>query len=66
MIKNILFIMADQLRFDYPGRYGHPSIRAPNIDALAEKEIVAISPGYSHSGRPGGRNRRSRSAQQSA
>ena len=32
---NILFIMADQLRADYLGCYGHPSIRTPNLDRLA-------------------------------
>ena len=38
-MKNILFIMADQLRFDYLGCYGHPSIRTPNIDALAARGV---------------------------
>ncbi len=33
--KNILFIMCDQLRFDYLGCYGHPHLKTPNIDALA-------------------------------
>ena len=33
--KNILFIMCDQLRFDYLSCYGHPSLFTPNIDALA-------------------------------
>lgn len=32
---NILFIMADQLRADYLGCTGHPSIKTPAIDALA-------------------------------
>ncbi|SLN36394.1 alkaline phosphatase family protein [Oceanibacterium hippocampi] len=32
---NILFIMADQLRADYLGCYGHPTIRTPNLDRLA-------------------------------
>lgn len=32
---NILFIMADQLRWDYLSCAGHPAIRTPNIDALA-------------------------------
>ena len=36
---NILFIMVDQLRFDYLGCTGHPSIKTPNIDALAAKGI---------------------------
>ena len=38
-MKNILFIMADQLRFDYLGCYGHPTIRTPNIDALAARGV---------------------------
>ncbi|MBK0329649.1 sulfatase-like hydrolase/transferase [Rhodobacteraceae bacterium F11138] len=37
--KNILFIMCDQLRFDYLGCAGHPTIRTPNIDALAAKGV---------------------------
>jgi arylsulfatase A-like enzyme len=37
--KNILFIMCDQLRFDYLGCYGHPHIRTPNIDALAARGV---------------------------
>lgn len=32
---NILFIMADQLRADYLGCNGHPTIRTPTIDGLA-------------------------------
>ena len=38
--KNILFIMCDQLRHDYLGCTGHPSIRTPNIDALASRGVV--------------------------
>lgn len=38
-IKNILFIMADQLRFDYLGCYGHPHLKTPNIDKLATKGL---------------------------
>jgi arylsulfatase A-like enzyme len=37
--KNILFIMCDQLRFDYLGCYGHPHIKTPNIDALAARGV---------------------------
>ena len=33
--KNILFIMCDQLRWDYLSCYGHPRLATPNIDALA-------------------------------
>lgn len=37
--KNVLFIMCDQLRFDYLRCCGHPSIKTPNIDALAERGV---------------------------
>jgi arylsulfatase A-like enzyme len=37
--KNILFIMCDQLRFDYLGCYGHPHLETPNIDALAKRGV---------------------------
>jgi arylsulfatase A-like enzyme len=33
--RNILFIMCDQLRFDYLSCAGHPRLHTPNIDALA-------------------------------
>ena len=36
---NILFIMADQLRYDYLGCTGHPHIKTPNIDSLAENGV---------------------------
>jgi len=32
---NILFIMCDQLRWDYLSCYGHPSLHTPHLDALA-------------------------------
>ena len=38
-VRNILFIMADQLRWDYLGYAGHPSIRTPNIDKLAQRGV---------------------------
>ncbi len=38
-IRNILFIMVDQLRHDYLGCSGHPTIKTPNIDALAARGI---------------------------
>ena len=38
--KNILFIMCDQLRFDYLGCTGHPTIKTPNIDALAARGVT--------------------------
>jgi hypothetical protein len=31
--KNILWIMCDQLRHDYLGCTGHPTLKTPNIDA---------------------------------
>ena len=37
--KNILFIMFDQLRFDYLSCSGHPHLHTPNIDGLAKKGI---------------------------
>ncbi len=37
--KNILFIMFDQLRWDYLSCYGHPHLHTPNIDALAAKGV---------------------------
>lgn len=37
--KNILFIMCDQLRFDYLGCGGHPHIRTPHLDALAARGV---------------------------
>ena len=36
---NILFIMADQLRWDYLGCAGHPHIKTPHIDALAKRGV---------------------------
>jgi arylsulfatase A-like enzyme len=37
--KNILFIMFDQLRWDYLSCYGHPYLHTPNIDRLASKGV---------------------------
>ena len=39
MPKNILFIMCDQLRWDYLSCYGHPSLSTPNIDAIAARGV---------------------------
>ena len=39
MPQKILFIMCDQLRYDYLGCTGHPYIRTPNIDALAARGV---------------------------
>ncbi len=37
--KNILFIMFDQLRWDYLSCYGHPHLKTPNIDRLAGRGV---------------------------
>jgi arylsulfatase A-like enzyme len=37
--KNILFIMFDQLRFDYLSCAGHPTLMTPNIDRLASMGV---------------------------
>lgn len=34
-IRNVLFIMCDQLRWDYLSCNGHPHLETPNIDGLA-------------------------------
>ena len=34
---NFLFFIADQLRADHLGCYGHPTVRTPNIDAIAAR-----------------------------
>ena len=36
---NVLWIMADQLRFDYLSCTGHPHLRTPHIDALAARGV---------------------------
>ncbi len=38
-VKNVLWIMADQLRWDYVSCYGAGHIQTPNIDRLAQKGI---------------------------
>jgi len=37
--KNILFIMCDQLRWDYLSCNGHPHLETPHIDGLAAKGV---------------------------
>ena len=37
--RNILFIMCDQLRWDYLSCYGHPRLATPHIDALAARGV---------------------------
>jgi len=39
-VKNILFIMCDQLRADHLSCYGHPRLHTPNLDALAARGVV--------------------------
>jgi hypothetical protein len=34
-VRNVLYIMCDQLRRDYLSCYGHPHLQTPNIDRLA-------------------------------
>ena len=38
-VKNVLFIMADQLRRDHLSCYGHPHLKTPTIDALAKRGV---------------------------
>lgn len=38
-LKRVLFIMCDQLRFDYLSCAGHPHIETPHIDALAARGV---------------------------
>ncbi|WP_436643377.1 alkaline phosphatase family protein [Microbaculum sp. FT89] len=38
-VRNILWIMCDQLRFDYLSCAGHPYLQTPNIDALANRGV---------------------------
>ncbi len=38
-VRNILFIMCDQLRWDYLSCTGHPSLDTPNIDRLARMGV---------------------------
>ncbi|HEU0157519.1 MAG TPA: alkaline phosphatase family protein [Stellaceae bacterium] len=37
--RNVVFIMCDQLRFDYLGCGGHPSLQTPHLDALARRGV---------------------------
>lgn len=38
--KNVLFIMCDQLRWDYLSCSGHQTLHTPNIDALAARGVL--------------------------
>ena len=39
-VRNILFIMCDQLRADYLACAGHPTLETPHIDALAARGVM--------------------------
>jgi arylsulfatase A-like enzyme len=39
MKKNIVMIMADQLRKDYLGCFGNPYVRTPNLDEIGSKGV---------------------------
>ncbi len=39
-VKNILFIMCDQLRRDHLSCYGHPKLHTPHLDALAKRGVI--------------------------
>ena len=47
-VKNILFIMADQLRWDYLSCYGHPHLKTPHLDNLAKKGVIFESAYVAH------------------
>ena len=36
---NFLFFITDQQRADWLGCYGHPVLRTPNIDAIADQGV---------------------------
>lgn len=38
--KNVIWIMCDQLRYDYLGCTGHPTLKTPNIDAMAKRGVL--------------------------
>ena len=39
-VRNVLFIMCDQLRADYLSCMGHRTLQTPNIDALAAEGVT--------------------------
>ena len=39
-VRNILFVMCDQLRADYLSCMGHPTLETPYIDGLAGRGVV--------------------------
>ena len=38
-VRHVLWIMCDQLRWDYLSCYGHPHLHTPNIDRLASRGV---------------------------
>src|SRR5450631_3603119 len=38
-VRNVLFIMCDQLRADHLSCYGHPHLHTPHIDRLAQQGV---------------------------
>jgi len=38
-LRNVLFIMCDQLRWDYLSCYGHPVLQTPTFDTLASRGV---------------------------
>ncbi len=38
-LRNVLFVMSDQLRWDHLACNGHPTMRTPNLDALAARGV---------------------------
>ena len=42
-VRNILFIMCDQLRYDYLSCNGHPHLDTPHIDGLAAKSVNFVN-----------------------
>lgn len=48
-IRNVLFVMCDQLRWDHLSCAGHPHLRTANVDALAARG-VRFSQAYVQSG----------------
>ena len=43
-VQNVLFIMADQLRADHLGCYGHPYLETPSLDGLAGAARASRAP----------------------
>ncbi len=42
-VRNVLFIMCDQLRWDYLSCNGHPHLETPHIDQLAKKGVNFVN-----------------------